>query len=228
VNLLFRVKHKLPEGWNPLTGREFASFSAYNTDDGVQVISRLRPNQSVFFIFRNKLERASLKPPEPLRYTDSISLSQGWTVEFDKNYGGPASPVVFNELISWSQHTDPSVKYYSGTAIYKKTFTINKQEEPFVALLSFDSVNDIATVKVNGIVCDTIWTCPYVAIITNGIKQGENTIEIAVTNTWHNRLFGDNLLPPEKRTTWTTAPFRLKDKPLLPAGIIGNIVLKIR
>jgi len=52
---------------------------------------------------------------------------------------------------------------------------------------------------------------------------GENKIEIAVTNTWHNRLIGDNLLPAEERITWTTAPFRLKDKPLLPAGIIGNV-----
>jgi (4-O-methyl)-D-glucuronate---lignin esterase len=36
------------------------------------------------------------------------------------------------------------------------------------------------------------------------------------------------MLPQEKRTTWTTAPFRLKDKPLLPAGIVGNVRLYIR
>ena len=55
----------------------------------------------------------------------------------------------------------------------------------------------------------------------------QNKIAIEVTNTWHNHLIGDNLLTPEKRSTWTSAPFRLKDKPLLPAGIVGEVVLKI-
>jgi len=47
-----------------------------------------------------------------------------------------------------------------------------------------------------------------------------------VANTWANRLMGDNLLPEKDRITWTTAPFRLKDKPLLKAGILGNISLQ--
>ena len=91
--------------------------------------------------------------------------------------------------------------------------------------LWIDSVYNIATVKINGINCGTLWTYPYVLDISKAVKSGENKIEIEVTNTWHNRLIGDNLLPPGKRITWTTAPFRLKDKPLLPAGIIGEIKL---
>jgi hypothetical protein len=39
-------------------------------------------------------------------------------------------------------------------------------------------------------------------------------------------LIGD-ALSQEKRT-WTTAPFRLKDKPLLPSGIIGSVKLLIK
>ena len=73
-----------------------------------------------------------------------------------------------------------------------------------------------------------LWTKPYSINITKAIKQGANTIEIAVTNTWHNRLIGDDLLPQEKRITWTTAPFRLKGKSLLPAGIVGTIKLVVR
>jgi hypothetical protein len=94
--------------------------------------------------------------------------------------------------------------------------------------MKFDSIFNIATVKINGINCGTIWTAPYELDITKAIKPGENKIEIEVTNTWHNRLIGDALLLPEKRTTWTTAPFRLKDKPLLPAGLIGNVTLIVR
>ena len=62
------------------------------------------------------------------------------------------------------------------------------------------------------------------------MKAGKNEIKIEVSNTWHNRLIGDNLLPADKRVTWTTAPFRLKDKPLLPAGLVGEVkfIFKMR
>ncbi len=76
--------------------------------------------------------------------------------------------------------------------------------------------------------CGTLWTPPYSLDISRAVKTGENKIEIEVTNTWHNRLVGDALLPTEKRITWTTAPFRLKDKPLLPAGLVGNVKIVSR
>ena len=45
----------------------------------------------------------------------------------------------------------------------------------------------------------------------------KNTIEIKITNTWANRLIGDQMLPEKERLTWTTAPFRLEGNPLLKA-----------
>ena len=157
---------------------------------------------------------------------DSLSLKQ-WQVKFDNNYGGPVLPVVFNELKSWPQHTDSAIKYYSGTAIYSTKFNW-KNNDKRIATIEIDSIYNIATVKVNGIDCGTLWTKPYSLEITNALKPGENKIEIEVSNTWHNRLIGDNLLPPGKRVTWTTAPFRLKDKPLLPAGLMGEVKLIFR
>jgi hypothetical protein len=35
---------------------------------------------------------------------------------------------------------------------------------------------DIATVKVNGIDCGTLWTPPYLLNISKAIKQGENKL----------------------------------------------------
>ncbi len=92
----------------------------------------------------------------------------------------------------------------------------------------FDSIYNIATIKVNGIECGTLWTPPFELDITRAVKPGENKIEIQVTNTWHNRLIGDSLVSPDKKITWTNAPFRLKDKPLLPAGLIGPVKIVIR
>jgi hypothetical protein len=88
----------------------------------------------------------------------------------------------------------------------------------------------MVSVKINGVYCGVLWTMPYKIDITKLVRSGNNDIEMEVTNTWHNRLIGDELLSPEKRVTWTTAPFRLRNNPLEPAGITGNvrIVTKIR
>ena len=57
------------------------------------------------------------------------------------------------------------------------------------------------------------------------LKKGKNSIEIKVTNTWANRLIGDEKLLKEERLTWTTAPFRLGGEPLLKAGLLGPVTI---
>ena len=81
--------------------------------------------------------------------------------------------------------------------------------------------------KINGVDCGTLWTAPFELEVSKALKQGENKIEIQVTNTWANRLIGDSKLPVEKRITNTTAPFRLDGKSLNPAGLFGPVTLKI-
>ena len=86
---------------------------------------------------------------------------------------------------------------------------------------------NIATIKINGIDCGTTWTYPYEADITKAVKAGVNSVEIEVTNTWRNRLKLDEQLPVEQRKTYHNSPYPLKNKPLLPAGITGNIKLLV-
>jgi hypothetical protein len=86
----------------------------------------------------------------------------------------------------------------------------------------------MATIKVNDIDCGTLWTKPYQVEITKGLKTGANKLKIEVSNTWANRLIGDERLPLDKRVTWTTAPLRLAGKPLLPAGLIGRVSVLVK
>lgn len=151
--------------------------------------------------------------------------SPAWKIQFNQQPGGSSSEIESTDLKSWSGYTDPSIKYYSGTGVYTNTFNCKEDITNRQVLLQIDSVYNIATVKVNGIDCGTTWIQPYSVDITGAIKQGKNKVEIYVTNTWHNRLIGDQQLPEEKRITWTTAPFRLNGKPLLPAGIVGRVKL---
>jgi hypothetical protein len=227
IKLSFRSAGKIPEIWDAVNGTISESLGWQIKEGRTIVTEKLEPNQSLFIMLRKN----ALKYKPGIQRSVVVSgkyFGNKWKVQFDKNSGGPEQPVVFNELKSWSQYPDSAIKYYSGTAVYSNTFTWSEKDKGKTAWLEFDTICNIATVKVNETVCGILWTKPYSTEITKAIKPGENKIEIEVTNTWHNRLIGDNLLPPDKRITWTTAPFRLKGKPLLPAGLIGKLKLLIR
>jgi alpha-L-rhamnosidase len=226
INLSFNISGKIPEVWNPVSTYKMQSPFWKLKDNRTVINQSLEPNQSVFIVFRRTGYNY-----RNLGYTISMEGNltiDKWNVKFEKNAGGPALPVIYEELKSWTESNDLLIKYYSGTATYSNTFSIEDKNEIIAASVIFDSICNIATIKVNGIDCGILWTPPYRLNITKALKSGENKIEIEVTNTWHNRLIGDNLLPVEKRTTWTTTPYRLKDKPLLPAGIIGEVKISIR
>jgi len=53
----------------------------------------------------------------------------------------------------------------------------------------------IAKVILNGKEIGVSWIAPHQLNITNALKEGENTLEIQVTNQWTNRLIGDEKLP---------------------------------
>jgi hypothetical protein len=153
------------------------------------------------------------------------TINNSWNVVFDKTYGGPVKPQVFNALTDWTVSSNDSVKYYSGTAIYSTTFKWNALSEGNRIWLDVGTVNNIALIKVNGVNCGVAWTAPYRVDITKALKAGVNKLEIEVTNTWANRLIKDHSLPEAERITNTESPYRLEGKPLLPAGLLGPVTL---
>ena len=228
IELSFKVYGKEPELFDAVTGK-ISKTVLWNVENNrTYATLGLDGNESVFIVFR----KAATGHVRPLYgrtgSVNSIDMSTDWAVQFDEKYGGPKQPVSLERLKSWTQFSDAAIKYYSGSAVYTKNFAYAKENEGKIASLKIDEINGLATIRVNGIDCGTVWTNPYNVEISQALKTGNNKIEIIVSNTWHNRLIGDNLLPQEKRTTWTTAPFRLKNKPLQPAGLVGNIKLIIR
>lgn len=227
LELSLRLTGKMPELWDAVTG-EMREPSQWKLENGRTSLSfELANNQSLFIIFR-KPAKEHIKP----LFGKSVSLnkrdlSRSWTIQFDKRFGGPLQPVVLENLKSWTQFDDTAVKYYSGTAFYQNTFTWLKEDEGKTARIELYDICNIATIRVNGINCGTLWTKPFSLDITKALKTGVNEITIEVANTWHNRLIGDQALSAGERVTWTTAPFRLKDKPLLPAGLIERITLLV-
>jgi hypothetical protein len=157
----------------------------------------------------------------PLQTIDGL-----WNVKFNPSFGGPTEAVRFNSLTDWTNHTDSAIRYYSGTAVYSTTFNYQRQNGKRV-WLNIGVVNNLAQVFVNGKACGVAWTAPYQVDISKAVKEGGNTLQIEVVNTWNNRLVGDSHLPETQRITYTAYPFRMEDKPLLPAGLLGPVVIEV-
>ncbi|MDR2675769.1 MAG: hypothetical protein LBC18_13145, partial [Opitutaceae bacterium] len=62
-------------------------------------------------------------------------------------------------------------------------------------ILDLGQVADIAEVRLNGRPVATLWTPPRRADLTDFLRAGDNLLEIHVTNTWVNRLIGDERIP---------------------------------
>jgi hypothetical protein len=52
-------------------------------------------------------------------------------------------------------------------------------------------VRDLATVRLNDQPLGTLWKPPFRVDVTDQLRTGGNELEIAVTNQWTNRIFGD-------------------------------------
>jgi hypothetical protein len=219
----FRLSGKAPQLWDPVTG--IVRPALFTQPDGrTEIPLQLNPYGSVFVVFTNQTPAAKDPAANYKEYTPAQTLSGPWQVSFDPRWGGPAS-VQFDDLIDWTQHPDPAVKFYSGTAVYKKTFTM---EQPIRSgrqvWLDLGRVEDVGIAKVilNGQDLGILWTPPFQADITGALKEGENVLEVEVVNSWRNRLIGDKDLPQEKRLTKTNITVR-NDWKMQESGLLGPV-----
>lgn len=173
-----------------------------------------------------------------------------WNVEFPKGWGAPPQ-VTFERLISWTSHPDAGVKYFSGTAAYRRRIDIpaSMLGDGRKVYLDLGRVQVIAQVKLNGHDLGILWKPPFRADLTGAAKAGANDLEVRVVNLWPNRLIGDDHLPqdtewsgltlrrwpqwlldgkpsPTGRLTFTTWKHWTKDDALLESGLLGPVVLE--
>ncbi|HEX8677120.1 MAG TPA: glycosyl hydrolase, partial [Segetibacter sp.] len=125
-----------------------------------------------------------------------VELTGSWKINFPVNMGAPAQ-ITLPKLISLHQHTEDGVKYFSGTAVYSKSFNVsaNTLTDNKRLFLDLGQVEVIAEVSVNGKNLGILWKRPYKVDITEAVKTGVNVVEIKVTNLWPNRLIGDEQVP---------------------------------
>jgi hypothetical protein len=225
VSATFRVIGRAPELWNAVTGeRRFAD--TYELRDGRTTLPlEFTPCGSWFVVFRAPVSAHPATGRENVaRYSPRTELSGAWTVRFDPKWGGPGE-VEFAALTSWPTRSEPGIKFYSGTAVYTKTF-----DQPAGAarcFLDLGNVREVAEVRVNGKSCGIVWAPPFRVEITDAVKPTGNRLEIDVVNFWPNRVIGDAALPPERRLTKTNVLELKATTPLVESGLLGPVRLEI-
>ena len=179
-----------------------------------------------------------------------LAVENPWNVEF-QNYGFDTT-LVFTELVDWKDHDAEEIKYYSGTAKYTTTFNLG--EEYFSArkkiLLNLGRVSVAARIYINDEELAVLWKFPFSLDATKALKEGENKLRVEVTNTWTNRLIGDENYPNEtgysinleympewytnnekpvlgKRKTFCAYPFYKKGDPLESSGLLGPVSITL-
>ena len=185
-----------------------------------------------------------------------LALEGPWDLTFPKGWGAPER-VTLPQFISWSEHSNPGVKYFSGTATYHRNFEIMKTmlaaDRAFC--LDLGRVEVIAQVKLNGRDLGILWKPPFCADITDALRAGINDLEVSVVNLWVNRLIGDEQLPddcewrpqsrsevlarypqwlldnqprPTGRVAFPVWKHWTKDDPLMESGLLGPVRIVVK
>ncbi|MFC2087872.1 glycosyl hydrolase, partial [Bacteroidota bacterium] len=229
---VFNVQGQYPELWDPATGvqQRIQNFDTQNNNTSFQL--ELAPWGSVFVVFVNE-ERTNLEAVTTKEIVKAEEIRGSWDVTFPEGWGAPPK-AVFNELKSWTNFEDKGIKYFSGTAAYHKTITIENEmiDKNTNIVLDLGDMRDVAEVYVNGKSAGIIWKMPYSIEITKLIKPGENALKIEIVNCWINRLTGDMLSDPEDRYCRCTQPYnktitRREDEVyhLQTSGLLGPVRL---
>ncbi|WP_200979903.1 glycosyl hydrolase [Echinicola sp. 20G] len=226
TKVTFEVKNKLPELWNAVTGeiRKLPEFK--ETEEGTEVPLQFEALESWFVVFTEEEQNSSYNYKENFPKSQVVkTIDSEWTLAFNNKDIGLQKPVKVEQLMDWTAFENDSVKYYSGTADYKTTFTLSELKNDIHYQIDLGKVSVMATVSLNGQEVGTTWIKPHVLDITDALKKGENILEIKVANLWRNRIIRDLQLPDSQRYTWTSVNDAKANENPHSSGLLGPVTI---
>lgn len=240
VDTLARLRSRYHAGtWlNPYNGKATQAFSR----NGAWPL-HLPPYGSAILLLHDGAPHNAATPQsseQPI-----ANLSNNWNIDFS----GLHLQQTMQSLSSWT--ANPKTLYYSGVAIYRRTFTIDSRDLSHgQILLSFGHGKPVqkpehplhmgtqawynppiqvaAVVYINGQRAGDLWHPPYQLNVTHLLKPGVNQIDVHVANTAMNEMSGKSL--PDYRLLWMRFGRRFVPQQTdlvhpIPSGLLGNVTL---
>jgi hypothetical protein len=219
----FRVTGKVPELWHADTGG--SEPVSYRIEHGRTIVPlTLGAGESVFVVFRRATAATAFSVAARVR-SKPLHVNGPWDVTFSAPGSASAAKITFAQLYPWNESADGSIRYFSGTASYRRAITLAATGKGERVELDLGEVKSLAEVLVNGQSLGVLWKAPYRVDISKAIKAGSNALEVRVTNTWVNRLIGDKQSGAGNKTFTTFDPYKA-DSPLQAAGLLGPVTLE--
>jgi hypothetical protein len=190
-----------PEIWNPLNGSRHAASDFKVEAGATRIPMRLEAGESLFVVFPKSGDPAPSASggnfPVP-RFLRQFEIP--WSVRFAAaREDGSDAVVTLGKLLDWRHSTDPDIRYFSGTATYSGLLQLSRSEVGNTCWLDLGTVEVIAKIRLNGRDLGVVWTAPW-RVALSGAQEGDNLLEIEVSNLWINRLVGDETLPRDFET----------------------------
>ena len=236
TQISFRIKNKIPECWDAVDGTVRGSDWFRSEKDRTIVPVELSQGGSVFIVFMEKSDVKNIEgiPRKGIEILPAIVPVKPWKIFFPSGWDAPDS-IRTDTLKSWTEFDQEGIKYFSGTATYKNSFSVpeNYPSSGVRLKLTLGTVNMLAEVIVNGKNAGVIWCRPFEKDITEFVKPGINKLEIKITNTWWNRLIGDAKYPDgfpgsdyHQPRTFATVKNWSANEELLPSGLLGPVEIE--
>lgn len=226
---VFRDSSGQAQLWNAVTGEMRKLNVSEQTDGGLRLPITMQPHESHFIVFSDEHSEALEDGyAENFPTHEKIStVSASWEVEFKNKDIGPAQPVQMTRLSDWSEHEDPLVKHYSGTATYRASFYLGQDADESDRFLNLGTLGVMAEVAIDGEYIGASWLAPHRVKIPASVDVGDHQLEIKVVNLWRNQLVKDAALPEEERYTWLVESDVDPEEALQPSGLIGPVTVEL-
>ncbi|MCI0523249.1 MAG: glycoside hydrolase family 2 [Bacteroidales bacterium] len=195
--------------WDPETGNRYriglSKEGTINLDIG--------PAESLLFVF-DRERRGPEWEPLPVSGPGIIEVSDGWSAVFRHCHDDSKAEVLIDRLNDLKEM--PEFVHFSGTVIYRNTFTVEKKMR---AIINLGKVYGTSDLRINGISCGVKWYGRRIFAPEEYLKKGINTIEITVTTSMGNYM--KSLTDNPIAQYWTNE--KNKIQPLQSMGLLGPV-----
>ena len=238
------LKNKPIDGWvtlgvdaqsamffDPMTGKK--GKAAIRKQNGkTEVYMQLQPGESIILkTFTNtkiKTDNWDYYQPTGIQ----TELKDGWEMSFVESEPAIDETFKLQSLGSWTDLDNDGLKRNMGTARYTIKFNFKKSANQDYRLCLGD-VRESARVRVNGKDAGTLFAVPFETNIGQLLINGENTLEIEVTNLPANRIADYDKRGIEWRIFKEINFVNIAYKDVrfdtwnpLPSGLLGPVVIK--
>ena len=223
ASVSFRISGFEPELWHADTG--VLEPASYRIENGRTVVSlSFVPDDAIFILFRKRTDAMSKEYEKP-RFKELQTIEGPWKTRFQPDRGAPEI-VVAKQLKSYTAFPEEGIRFFSGTAVYEKGFTVANIPPSADLFLDMGEVHSMARVFLNGRDLGICWKEPYIIPLGSALQKGDNHLTIKVINSWANRLIGDERKAPQDRITFTPERFYTENDVPIPAGLLGPVAIK--